>query len=273
MTLAETNQTISQNITLGGSAGTADLIVTIDGLELEISEERDARIAADEVLARRIITVSAIAGLSEGVTVSSSAPGSPSVNDYWVDTTDALNPVTYQWSGATWDEVTEPISIAAVRDERTARITADGHLEGKYTLTVTADDVVTGMNITSASGPGGTVSEVAFLADKFRIWNGTSSEPVFDLDGSTIKLNADVEIGGTLTLSQISDAGALAAKDQAAYATDVTGTPANLIEINFLEGLKLAVIEDGAHGWGYLERQHLRAARRFHHFQHEPAVG
>jgi hypothetical protein len=57
-----------------------------------------------------------------------------------------------------------------------------GNLSGKYTLTVTAGDVVTGMNITSSTGPGTNISEVAFQADKFQIYSGTTKKVMFVAD-------------------------------------------------------------------------------------------
>ena len=102
---------------------------------------------------------------------------------------------------------------ASVASEASARATADGFLEGKYALTATAGNVVTGLNITSSTGAGTDISEISFQADKFQIFNGTTSSPVFDLDGSTIKLNAAVVVAGSITVSQLSDGGALAGQN------------------------------------------------------------
>jgi len=65
-----------------------------------------------------------------------------------------------------------------------AEIVSDGfgNLSGKYTLTVTAGDVVTGMNITSSTGPGVNISEVTFQADKFQIYSGTTKKVMFVAD-------------------------------------------------------------------------------------------
>lgn len=57
-------------------------------------------------------------------------------------------------------------STAAVGTESIARSTADGHLSGKYTLSVAAGNVATGMNISSATGPGTHISEIVFQSDK-----------------------------------------------------------------------------------------------------------
>jgi hypothetical protein len=180
-TLSETNEdtatVVNQNY-----EGVKNLFVSVDGLSAEITELSEIVVTGDAILARRIVTVSAMAGIASNLTISPVEPGAPAVNDYWIDTAVPLTPVTYQWDGADWVEVLTPISLAGVQTEATARATADGFLEGKYTLTVVAGDVVTGMNITSASGPGVNVSEVTFQADKFQIYSGTTKKVMFVAD-------------------------------------------------------------------------------------------
>ena len=78
-------------------------------------------------------------------------------------------------------------ATAAVGAEATARAQADGYLSGKYVLAVTAGNVVTGMQITSSSADnGGTVSEIAFQADRFKIYNGISKDAPFEVDGGIV---------------------------------------------------------------------------------------
>ncbi len=172
-----------------------DLIVKVDGAIAAIQTETDARINADEILARRIVTVSAISGTASNIVIQNTAPVSPTANEIWIDNTSLLNPITYQWDGVQWVEVTEPITVAAVAAEQTARITADGFLSGKYSLTVIAGNVVTGMNITSSSGPGTNISSVIFRATDFQIYNGTSGITMFSVSGSNVNL------AGVLTVS------------------------------------------------------------------------
>lgn len=75
---------------------------------------------------------------------------------------------------------------AAVNTEASARVTADGFLAGKYTLKVTAGDVVTGFNITSSTGAGTDTSSVTFNAGVFRIYNGTSGVAPFTVTGGVV---------------------------------------------------------------------------------------
>lgn len=85
---------------------------------------------------------------------------------------------------------------ASVTAEATARADADGFLQGKYTLTVTAGNVVTGMNITSSTGSGTDISTVIFQASDFLIYNGSSGVPVFEASGGIVTL------GNTLVINQ-----------------------------------------------------------------------
>ncbi len=188
------NRTVSQ--TVGAVAKIpGDLIVKVDGAIAAIQTETTARINADEILARRIVTVSAISGTASNIVIQNTAPVSPTANEIWINNSDLLNPITYQWDGVQWNEVTEPITVAAVAAEQTARITADGFLSGKYSLTVIAGNVVTGMNITSSSGPGTNISSVIFRATDFQIYNGTTGITMFQVSGS------DVTLAGTLVTS------------------------------------------------------------------------
>lgn len=193
--ISETNEE-SATVTNQNNTGIQNLFVSVDGLSAEITELNEIVVIGDQILARRIVTVSAMAGLASDLTISPTAPGSPALNDYWIDTSVPLTPVTYQYDGADWQEVTTPISVAGVQTETTARATADGYLEGKYTLTVVAGDVVTGMNITSASGPGVNISEVTFQADKFQIYSGTTKKIMFVADA----INDVVRLADTLVV-------------------------------------------------------------------------
>lgn len=177
------------------TAVTGDLIMQQGTLTVAITTLTNAMITADAILAQRIVTVSALSGVSSNIKVQNAPPGAPALNDYWVNNTDPMIPVTYKWNGASWVEVTTPISAAAVAAEQSARITADGYLEGKYSLTVIAGNVVTGMNITSASGPGTDISSVIFRATDFQIYNGLAGVTMFSVSGNLVNL------AGTLTVS------------------------------------------------------------------------
>lgn len=108
------------------------------------------------------------------------------------------------------------VVAASVVTEATARATADGYLAGKYTLTVTAGDVVTGMNITSASGPGTNISAVTFVANDFLIYNNVSGLQMFAVSGSLIKLGSVLAVDNANAKLYIGT-GNYAASDTAFY--------------------------------------------------------
>lgn len=163
------------------------------GLEAQIITEKIARIAGDTALAATISTVSAAVGTKARITVSTIAPGSPSINDLWLDTGDS-NRYKF-WDGTVWQYKQDLVLAAAVSTESVARATADGFLSGMYTLTVVAGNVVTGMQITSSTGGGATVSSVIFRATDFKIYNGVTGVTMFTVSGATVNL------AGTLTVS------------------------------------------------------------------------
>lgn len=100
-----------------------------------------------------------------------------------------------------------------------------GNLFGKYTLQVVAGDVVTGMVLTSATGDT-PISSVKFQANQFQIWNGSSGQAVFDLNGSDVRIsgwtigattltggNAILDSAGTLVLGTSNDVAILSASN------------------------------------------------------------
>lgn len=108
---------------------------------------------------------------------------------------------------------------AAITTESAARASADGYLSGKYTLAVTAGNVVTGMQITSSTGNGTSISEIAFQADRFKIYNGNASETPFEVYNGAVyikeasirslsanKIGAGTISAVTITASTISGA-------------------------------------------------------------------
>lgn len=138
-------------------------------LQSHITTEATTRASADTALSTSVTTVSA--SLTTETTNRSNA-----------DTTLQTNINTVS---------------ASVTTEASARATADGFLSGKYTLTVAAGNVVTGMNITSSTGGGTTVSEVSFQADKFQIYSGTNKKVIFVADS----VNDLVKLANTLVVT------------------------------------------------------------------------
>jgi hypothetical protein len=92
---------------------------------------------------------------------------------------------------------------ASVVTEATARATADGHLSANYSVTVTAGDVVTGMQLNSSSGGGATISTVTFTASVFQIYNGSSGQAVFTASSGSVQIAGYSITSTTLTANGI----------------------------------------------------------------------
>jgi uncharacterized repeat protein (TIGR02543 family) len=90
---------------------------------------------------------------------------------------------------------------SSVSSEASARATADGYLAGKYVLKVAAGNVITGMNITSSTGGGTDVSEINFLTSVFKVTDNVTFKTPFQIVGGKVRFTADVEIDGSLVLS------------------------------------------------------------------------
>lgn len=82
-------------------------------------------------------------------------------------------------------------ATAKVSVESTARSNADGTVAARYTLSVDANGRVAGMVVGSSVNLAGTASsEIAFLADKFKVYNGTSSNVApFSVEGGVVYMD------------------------------------------------------------------------------------
>jgi hypothetical protein len=71
--------------------------------------------------------------------------------------------------------VTDKVSLgaAAILIEKQLREDGDDNLSGMYTLRVVAGSVVTGMTITSATGPGAEISEIIFQTNVLKVQTAT----------------------------------------------------------------------------------------------------
>ena len=92
---------------------------------------------------------------------------------------------------------------ASIEEETAARVASDGRLSAKWSLTATAGDVVTGLELVSAiEGAGRTVSRFRVQADKFELRSssdGTAGVAPFDVDLGTgiVSLNTALVVNGT----------------------------------------------------------------------------
>jgi hypothetical protein len=117
------------------------------------------------------------------------------IGDLWINTSNnwrLMRATSGGWVDVSDTRVSSAMSL--ITTEATTRATADGYLSGHYTLTVAAGNAVSGMRITSASGPGETISEVRFLADKFQIYNGSTGLAPFTVAGGKVRITGNLLI-------------------------------------------------------------------------------
>ena len=194
-----------------------------------VNDEATARSSADTAISAQIGTVAASIDGRNRTFLQSSTPTATSTGDLWIDTGNG-NAVK-RWNGSAWVDTTVASGAigAAVSAEASARSTADGNLAGKYSLKVAAGNIVTGMNITSATGAGTDVSDITFQASSFKIHNGNSAVAPFQVvdgkvrvTGSLVLTSGDVSGLGSLatqnavTAGQVSGLGSLATQSSVA---------------------------------------------------------
>ena len=102
------------------------------------------------------------------------------------------------------DIITNTSTIAAV----------EGYAESRYSLKVSAGNIVTGMSILSADGePDDGISQVKFQADKFIISTATTNLTPFSISGGVIQINGNLNVSGTAEIKGSSNTGQFIACD------------------------------------------------------------
>lgn len=85
---------------------------------------------------------------------------------------------------------------SSVATNASAITSVDGKLSASYALTVDGNGRIAQMKLLS----NGTTSSVKFKADTFAIYNNVSDVAVFNLTGSQLKLNADLNVSSGITV-------------------------------------------------------------------------
>jgi len=116
------------------------LAAKIDEQAAAITEEKTARVTADQSIASTVSTISAVAGAKNKTYHQATAPTTGLVlGDLWFDTSSGNK--AYRWDGEMWDETTDTrlmANAAAITVESTARADADSALAQQIT-TLTAE--------------------------------------------------------------------------------------------------------------------------------------
>lgn len=219
-------------------SNTSLLRVTEGSMLAEISLERSARIDGDAALASSISSLTSTVGdntaaiLLEQSTRADADDALASSISSLTSTVNAntsnITTIMTTYATETYADAVYTAAVAAsngyadtiVSTEASARAASDGYLSGKYTLKVAAGNVVTGINITSESGPGTDISDITFVASNFKIYNGTTGVQTFSVDGF-----GNISIAGSITLAntQVTGLGSLATLNSVAYG-DISGT-------------------------------------------------
>src|ERR1017187_3692804 len=168
-------------------------------------------------------------------------PTATAVGDMWVNTSTGL---LQYWNGTVWG--TSPIATAAiaaaVTTESSARATADGNLSANYSLTITAGNIITGMQLNSSSGGGTTSSVIAFEASVFKVSDGTSNYPVFTITGGVVTIGTELDVGTSMNETKITASGFnfgggyINMAGSGSYGTLTVGVSGNTISLQALSG-------------------------------------
>jgi hypothetical protein len=148
----------------------------------------------------------------------------------WYDTDDD-NKIYILVSG-TWTATDDPriaTNVANISSQQTVVTRLDGHSKAAYSLTATANDVVTGMRIIAADNSVDTTSEVKFQADKFIVNSASTNLTPFSISGSKIQFNGDITVSGTaLIKGSVSSGDYIAAKFKNTDTTNNAGAGISL---------------------------------------------
>jgi hypothetical protein len=132
--------------------------------------------------------------------------------------------------------------------------TSTGQLYGSYTLTASAGNNISGMQLIAANGATN-ISEVIFQANTFQIWNGTNTSNLFSVSAgvnnlANVVINGNLLVTGTITASKlnITDLSAISAnlgsitvgtaniQSLAVGTGNIAGSAVNTIATGFVSG-------------------------------------
>lgn len=199
------DEALASSITSLSASVTSDLAT----LSTRIDDEEETRIADDEALASRTSTLESqvqtpTTGLLARVTT---------IESTYATDSDVSAAITTALSVASAD------AAAQVATETSARIAADGSIHAKWGVAIDVNGNIIGrVNLDGTNQS----SEFSVVADKFTVWNGTTTVPVFQIVGGVVRVTGSLVIAA-------SDISGLAATATSSDYTAITGTkpPAN----------------------------------------------
>ena len=112
-------------------------------------------------------------------------------------------------------------NTSSITTNQSTIATVDGKVGALYTLDVTANGNVAGMKL----GANNDSSFVSFVADSFKIYNGSTAYSPFEVVNGVVKIKSAAI--GTITLGNISDAPDGFSQVTTVYASDINGSNAS----------------------------------------------
>lgn len=182
----ETNTATASSVTTLTSR-VDDAEDAIDAAEALITSESTTRATADSALSTRLDSVEA----SLGTPSTEFVARVETLEDAVVD----LNAGKASASSVTTLTSTVNSLSSTVSTQASTIAGVDGKLSASYALTVDGNGRISQMKLLS----NGSTSTVAFTADSFKIYNGTSNQSVFTVSGGSVKINGNLVVNGTLT--------------------------------------------------------------------------
>lgn len=205
----ETNSATASSVTtLAARVTTAEGNITTNAAA--ITSEATARASADSALSTRLDSVEAL--VDSGSTNIAARVTSLELASADLEATKA--------EASTVTTLTSTVNgiNSTVTSQGTAIASLDGKLTASYGLTVDGNGRIASMKLLS----NGSTSEVAFTADTFKIFNGTSNQAIFTASGGSVRINGNLVVNGTISTAALADVGG----------TVATGLIANYYETN-----------------------------------------
>lgn len=152
-----------------------------------VTTESNARAAADSALSTRVSSVEASLGIPSTEFIARITNVESAVVSLEADKAEA--------STVTALTATVNSNTASVTTNASAISTVDGKLSASYGLTVDGNGRIASMKLLS----NGNTSEIAFTADSFKIFNGSSNQAVFGVSGGSVRINGNLLVSGSVT--------------------------------------------------------------------------
>jgi hypothetical protein len=154
------------------SSSISALTSTVAGNTAAISSEASTRAAADSALSSSISALTAtVSGNTAAITAEATARAAADSTF-----TSQISTLTSDYGGLSATVSTQASTLSGI----------SGALSASWGVTVDVNGRVAGLKLQTVGGAGTTTSYFDVTADKFRVFNGTSDTPVFEVSGGNL---------------------------------------------------------------------------------------